>query len=233
MKNSLQDNTGNYGCEHCGRTFIRENTLVKHICEQKHRWLDRDRPGNRIGYGAWKNYFTTHHPAKKNLEYSDFTKSNYYTAFVKFGQYCVDITAINPAAYAAWLVKNKIPIDAWASDRSYTKYLVDYIRSEDPFDAVKRTVNTLLELCNEESLRLQDVFKYLNPNKLCYLITTGKISPWVLYNSAGGIQFLSGLDTQQTGLVFEYIDPERWNIKFKREGENTQEVKTLLKNIPL
>lgn len=232
MKEGQETNSAN-GCEHCGRNFLRESTLLKHLCEHKRRWLDKDRPANRIGFGAWKDYFNTHHPSKKRTEYADFYKSHYYTAFIKFGNYCHDIGVLNPAYYAQWLVKNKISIDNWNSDKTYTRYIVDYLHSEDAMDAVKRSIETLLDLSTADSIRIQDSFKYLNKNKLCHIITTGKISPWILYNSSGGVDFLSGLTTDQTGLIFDYIQPERWAIKFRKNQAEVKEIKSLLDGIPL
>jgi hypothetical protein len=195
--------------------------------------LDKDRPANRIGFGAWKDYFNTHHPNKKKTEYQDFYKSNYYTAFLKFGSYCHDIGVLNPSYYAKWLVKNKISIDNWNSDSTYTKYVVDYLQDEDAMDAVKRSIDSLLDMTNLNNIRLQDAFRYLNQNKLCYTITTGKISPWLLYNSTTGISFLSGLGSDQTAMIFEYIQPERWAIKFRKHQDEVAEIKKLLSGIPL
>lgn len=65
------------------------------------------------------------------------------------------------------------------------------------------------------------------------MITMGRISPWVLYHSASGKDFLSKLDTTQTNMIIDYIDPQKWNIKFKREAEDITEVKQLLNSIPL
>jgi hypothetical protein len=220
-------------CEHCNRTFVRDSTLLKHVCEQKRRWLDKDKTPNRIGYNAWKNYYNTHHPSKKNTDYADFLTNTYYSAFVKFGQYCSDVNAINPNAYANYLLKNKVPIDSWPSDRSYTSYLIEYLKSENCFDAVKRTMDTLLTIAKDQNIQLNDVFIYANTNKLCHLITLGKISPWVLYNSKTGIEFLSRLDESQTNLIFEYIDPQRWNIKFKRDEENLKEIKHIINTVSI
>lgn len=220
-------------CEHCNREFVRPSTFLKHICEQKRRYLDRDRPSNRMGYIAWKQYYQQHHPNKKGVAYTDFMNSSYYTAFVKFGTYCTDIKAINSSAFAIYLVKNRIPIDNWASDSSYTKYLVEYLKYESCMDATQRSIENLLNVANDENINLSDVFKYVNSNKICHMITNGHISPWVVYQSSSGKDFLSKLDYSQTNLIFEYINPERWNIKFKREPENVNEVCKLLKNIPL
>ena len=220
-------------CDHCNRVFVRESTLLKHICEQKRRWLDKDKLSNRIAYSAWKQYYQQHHPNKRSLEYKDFITNSFYSAFTKFGIYCAEIHAINPGAYAIYLVKNKISIDNWASDRNYTKYLIEYMRLENHLDAVKRSLECLVDIANDENIQLSDVFKFINGNKLCYMLASGKISPWVLYHSKTGVEFLSKLDQSQVSLVMDYIDPEKWNIKFKRDAENVSEVKALLQSIPL
>lgn len=232
MTVNQETNQGNK-CEHCGRTFMRESNFIRHICEPKRRWLDKDKLGNRIGYNSWKAYYNKHHPGKKSTAYQDFIKSSYYLAFVKFGNYCADITAVNPGAYAAWLVKNNIPIDTWATDKNYNRYIVEYIRDEDPMDAVKRTMETLLDISTASNIQLQDTLRYGNQNRLCHLITAGKISPWVLYHSKSGLEFLGKLDQGQTDLIFEYIDPQKWSIKFKRYGESLQEVKAVLGEVQL
>lgn len=220
-------------CTHCGRKFLRSSTLQKHTCEQKRRWLDRERPANRIGYGAWRNFYETHHRGKRNLEYSDFASNSYYTAFVKFGSYCVDVSAINPTAYSIWLVKNRVPVDNWASDRSYTGYLIEYLRVEDPHEAVKRTVSNLLDIAQEQNIHLADVFRYTNTNRLTSLVIAGRISPWVIYHSTGGLEWLTGLDSGASGLILDYIDPEKWKIKFIKIPETVAEIKAILRKIPL
>lgn len=219
-------------CQHCGRVFIRATTYIKHLCEQKRRWMDRDKLANRIAYGAWKQYYEQYHPNKKKLAYTDFINNNYYIAFVKFANYCVDVRAINPSAYAIYLVKNRISIDNWTSDKNYNKYLTEYLRVENCLDAVKRTIDCMINLSHEENIQLGDVFRFTNSNKLCHIITTGYISPWLLYQSSTGKEFLSSLNETQTSLVFEYIDPEKWNIKFKRELDNLKEVQTVIKGVP-
>lgn len=233
MKSNVALTINDNNCEHCGRSFARESTLLKHMCEQKRRWLDRDKPANRIGYLAWKNYFNSHHPSKKNTEYIHFLASSYYIAFIKFGAYCVDISAVNPASYAAYCVKNKIGIDSWPSDKVYTKYLISYLQTEDAYDAIKRSVDTLLILAKDDNLQLRDIFTFGNKNKICYSITNGKISPWILYNSSSGIQFLSSLNDGHTKLIFDYIQPQIWSIKFKKDEPLVDDIKKMLKSIPL
>jgi len=230
MSKTLEvNNTELNTCEHCARTFVRESTLFKHLCEQKLRWQDKDKPGNRIAYDAWLTFYNKVQPSKKKKDYKAFISNAYYTAFVKFGNYCVDIRAVNVAEYVRYLINNNVSIDNWNSDRVYTRYLVDYLKTEDAYDAVKRSVKTMLDISIQEQIQLKDVFKYYNKNKLCHLISTGHISPWMLYLSQSGNEFLSELNTDQRNVIWEYIDTERWNIKLKRDTQLVEDIKNVIK----
>lgn len=215
-------------CDFCGQTFIRETSFLNHICKYKHRWLDRDRQGNRFGFQAWLQFYQTTTLKHKPRTYEDFIKSPYYTAFVKFGDYCSDINAINIPVYTTWLLKNKVKVDTWRSDALYTKYLIEYLREEDPYDAIYRSIETTIRLSNEESIEPKDYLRYVNSNKICHVITTGKISPWMLYQSSSGLTFLGKLDNDQVRVVSDYINPELWAIKFLRAKDVVPIIKELL-----
>ena len=220
--------TPQYSCEFCGRKFIKETTIFKHICEYKHRWLEKDRPSNRLGFQAWLQFYTKNTVSKKQRTYEDFIKSAYYTAFVKFGGHCVEINALNVSRFTDWLIKNQIKIDAWSSDNAYTKYLIEYLRNEDPLDAIHRSVETTITMAAPEGLQSKDYLRYGNKNKICYAVTTGKLSPWILFHSKSGVEFIDKLDSTQVKMILEYIDPEKWALKFHREPENVRQVKDLL-----
>jgi hypothetical protein len=226
--NTKKTTATNFGCEFCGRTFLRESTVFNHICETKRRWQDKDKHGNRIGFQSWLQFYTKNTATKKKRDYMDFVKSSYYLAFVKFGIYCSEVNVINVSRYIDWLLNNKIKIDIWTSDTNYTKFLVSYLREEDSMDAVARSIETMIDLASIDKIPAKDVLRYGNRNKICYAITTGKISPWVLYHSDSGKKFLDELDATQIKMILDYINPELWAIKFKRSAETVQQVKGLL-----
>ena len=217
-----------FSCEFCNRSFQRETTMIKHLCENKRRWQDKDQPGNRIGYQAWVEFYKKNTATKKTKTYVDFTKSAYYIAFVKFGHYCVDIKCINVTRYADWLLKNQIKIDSWCSDTNYTKFLIDYLKTEDAMDAIARSIENTMVIAKEANIETKDCLRYANRNKLAYAITTGKISPWMLYQSESGIKFLEDLDESQQKMILDYINPEQWAIKFRRNADTVSQVKELL-----
>jgi hypothetical protein len=166
---------------------------------------------------------------KKNRTLEEFIKSPYYIAFVKFGNYCVNVNVINVSRYADWLLKEQIKIDTWCSDSNYTKFLIEYVRVEDPFDAIARSIETTIKLAPIENIQACDYLRFTNPNKVCYSVTTGKISPWMLYQSDSGTHFLSTLNPDHVKMISDYINPEKWAIKFQRDPETAKQVKGLLK----
>jgi len=231
MKKTAEiSNPAKFGCEFCKREFVRERTLVSHICEYKQRWLSKDSKGSRLGFQSWLQFYAKNSMSKtKNKTVEEFIRSPYYIAFVKFGTYCSDVNVINVSRYVDWLLKDNIKIDEWNSDKNYTRFLCEYLRFEDPYDAIKRGVEFCIELATEEKIQPEDCLRYANKNKLCYAITTGKISPWMLYQSDSGKEFLDRLHEDQVRMVFDYINPELWNIKFKREPGLVDQIKDLLK----
>lgn len=217
-----------HGCEFCHRHFKRASTLVSHICEYKHRWLEKDQQGNRIGFQAWLQFYKKTSTSKKNRTYEEFIRSAYYTAFIKFGRYCAEVNVLNVSRFVDWLLKNQIKVDTWNSDQTYTRYLVEYLREEDPFDAIARSVTVTNEMAEAEGILCKDLLRYGNHNKICYAITTGKISPWILYQSDSGTKFLSELNEHQVKMIIDYINPELWALKFMRDSAMASQIKEIL-----
>jgi hypothetical protein len=190
--------------------------------------MDKDKQGNRLGFQSWIEFYKKNSASKKQKTYEEFIRSAYYIAFVKFGSYCIDVNVLNVSRYIDWLLKNQIKIDSWCQDSNYTKFLIEYLRIEDPMDAIARSIETTINMASVERVLSKDYLRYGNSNKICYAITTGKLSPWILYHSASGKEFLDKLDESQIKMVIDYLNPELWAIKFKREPEKVDEVKSLL-----
>lgn len=229
MKKTGATKSSEFSCEFCNRSFQRETTMMKHLCESKRRWQDRDLPGNRIGFQSWLEFYKKNTATRKQKTYVDFVKSAYYIAFVKFGNYCVNIKCINVSRYADWLLKNNIKIDSWCSDANYTKFLIQYLKDEDPLDGVARSIESTMSIAKDAGIETKDCLRYANRNRLVYAITSGRISPWMLYQSESGIKLIEDLDESQQKIILEYIDPEKWAVKFKRDASMVTQVKELLK----
>jgi hypothetical protein len=50
----------------------------------------------------------------------------------------------------------------------------------------------------------------------------------MLYQSESGVDFLNSLDESQQKMIIDYINPEQWAIKFRRNTELVTQAKELL-----
>jgi hypothetical protein len=75
----------------------------------------------------------------------------------------------------------------------------------------------------------QDCVRYGNANAICYAITTGRLSAWVIYNSESGQKFLSEANQQQLAMIWPYINVDTWNKKFADYPGDQEYAREILK----
>jgi len=200
-----------------------------HSCEPRRRRQEKDERGVQLGFQAYIKFFELTQGSAKLKTYDDFADSPYYRAFVKFGRYCVDIRAVNPARFIEWVLKQNKKIDHWCKDSIYTEYLLDYLKLENVSDALARAVEFGISWQEQTSNPAHDCLRYGNSNAMCHAITTGRISPWVIYNSESGQKFLSELSPDQIAMIWSYIDADIWMKKFRDYPADQEYAKDILK----
>ena len=200
-----------------------------HVCERKRGYQERTESGVQIGLQAYLRFYEITQGSAKLKSFDDFAKSPYYRAFVKFGRHCVQIRAINVPRFVEWVINQNKKIDHWCHDKIYTEYLHEYLRAEAAGDALTRALLESIAWGDETQHPDRDFLRYGNTNRLCYLINTGRISPWVLYNCESGQQFLANLNNEQIAMVWNMIDTDFWHKKFQQYPADTEYCKHILK----
>lgn len=219
-------------CKYCLKSFKRASTLAVHQCEKKRRWQQESSSWVQLGLRAYQKFYETTHSGNKAKTYADFVVSPYYTAFVKFGSYCQQIRCVNFSNFLEWLLKNNKKIDYWTRDSLYNEWLVYYTKHESCQDAVERTVLSMQDYADEHpELKngLLDYFRLGNKNKIISDITSGRISPWVMYLVQDGIDFLGALTEEEVSFVYQYIDPEYWQKRFSNYNNDVLWVKGIMR----
>ncbi len=215
-------------CKYCDRGFVKETTLLAHMCESKRRWEQKDESHVRLGQQAYIIFFKQTQPNSNKLKYADFVKSNYYNAFVKFGRFLIDYKVINTKRYIEYVINSKFKLDRWCTEQYYLDWLSGYLKTEHWEDALTRSLVTMdkwAESCGD-NIQSSSYFFANNSNKIVQDIINGRISCWVIFNTDTGKEFLGKLNEEQIQLVYEYIDPDYWRqyfIKFNRESKIVKE----------
>ena len=217
-----------YTCQYCRKDFARETSLAVHSCEPRRRRMEKDEAGVRLGFHAYLKFYELTQGSARLKTYDDFCDSPYYKAFVKFGRYCVDIRAVNPARFVEWVLKQNKKIDNWCRDTVYTEYLIDYLRVENVNDALARAMEFGIDWSEQSGHPAEDCLRYGNTNAMVYAVTAGRISPWIIYNCESGQRFLSELDATQIAMIWSYIDSDIWMKKFADYVADQEYVKEML-----
>tara|TARA_Y100000389_G_C17414976_1_gene493153 strand:+ start:457 stop:1137 length:681 start_codon:yes stop_codon:yes gene_type:complete len=218
-----------YKCEYCGSSYVREKTLIAHMCEKKRRALQKDEKRVRHGFYAFQRFYKLSAGTKKEKTYEEFCKSSYYNAFVKFGSFISNVRPLYPEKYIDYVVTSGVKLDHWCRDEMYEKYAIELILKENVETALERSITTMVEWATENNSVWNHYFNYVSPNRAVWQIKDGKISPWLLLNSKTGKDMLSKFNDEQLDMVYHVINPEHWALRFRRQVRDVELVKQVVK----
>ena len=216
-------------CKFCGKDFKREKSLIVHMCEPKKRYRERTEKGVRTGFNTYLKFYEYSQGSAKLKTEEDFRKSPYYNAFVKFGRYCKDINAIKLDKFADFVIHSGKKLDHWAKDSVYGEYIMQLLHTEHPTDALSRGLLHSMWWADQNNANDFDILRFGNVSANCYAITKGELSAWVVYNSDSGQKFLSELNEDQMAIIWDYINPDYWQKKFKDYEADQLYIKEMLK----
>ena len=140
MDTTISQSEKNYECQFCKRSFTKEKTLTAHVCEPKRRHQQRDEKHVQIAYIAYKRFYELTQGSSNFKTYEHFAQSQYYNAFVKFGNHIININVINPDYFIDYVIKaNKIynnekyKLEIPYYHKFYNNYILRHRRSVSTF----------------------------------------------------------------------------------------------------
>lgn len=214
-----------FKCVHCGKSFMKEKTLVAHMCEGKRRSLQKDEKRVVVGLMTYNRFYQLTQNAKKPKTYEEFCKSSYYNAFVKFGSFVNNINPLYPEKFIDFVIKSGVKLDHWCRDELYESYLYEMLKIEPVESAVQRSLQTMMEWGDASQAQFNHYFNYVNYNRAVNDIRNGKISPWLILNCKSGKTMVSQFNDEQLDLIAPAFDVVFWNKKFKQAPADVELVK--------
>jgi hypothetical protein len=218
-----------FNCVHCSKAFMKEKTLVAHMCEQKRRALQKDEKRVQTGFTAFNRFFQLTQNAKKAKTYDEFCRTAYYNAFVKFGSFLNNVNPIYPEKFIDFVIKSGVKLDHWCRDELYEQYLYEMLKVEPVESAIQRTITTMMEWGDTSGAQWYHYFNYANFNRAVYDIRNGKISAWVMLNCKSGKTMLSSFNDDQLTLIEPALDLVYWTKHFKSKSADVSMVKEICK----
>jgi len=218
-----------FNCVHCDKSFMKEKTLVSHMCEQKRRALQKDEKRVQAGFMAFNRFFQLTQNCKKPKTYEDFCKTAYYNAFVKFGSFVNNVNPLYPDKFIDYVIKSGVKLDHWCRDALYEKYLYETLKTEPVEAAVQRSIATMIDWAEQNSASFTHYFNYVNLNRAVHDIKNGKISCWLMLNSKSGHAMLNKFSDEQLDMIAPALDMPYWVKRFRDTPADVALVKEICK----
>ena len=215
-------------CVHCSKSFMKEKTLVAHMCERKRRALQETEKRVQAGFMAYNRFYQLTQGNKVPKNYDHFCNSAYYNAFVKFGSFVNNVNPLYPTKFIDFVIKSGVKLDHWCRDELYEQYLFEMLKVEPVESAVQRTLQTMMEWGDEHNANFAHYFNYVSLNKAVYDIVNGKISCWVLLNCVSGKDMAGKMNDEQLSMIAPAFDIKYWLKKFKEFPADVALVKEIL-----
>ncbi len=219
----------NFKCEHCGKLFAKEKTLVVHICEQKRRHLSKGEKHVQMGLMTYQKFYEMSQKGKTQKTFEEFAASSYYTAFVKFGSFMVNTAPIYPEKFIEFVIKSGVKLDHWCRDELYDTYVSELIKIEPADGAIQRSIKTMMDWADANSASWEHYFQYVNLNRATHDIKEGLVSPWLVLNTKSGKEMLRRMNDEQLEIIGSVIDPQFWMRRFKSLPADVELIKDVIK----
>ena len=72
-------------------------------------------------------------------------------------------------------------------------------------------------------------FREISKPRAIHWIKSGRISPWIIFNSMSGTELLNSFNDHELNLINEYLEPTFWTRKFEVRKDDVEFVKSILK----
>jgi hypothetical protein len=204
-----------YKCVHCNTSFMKERTLMAHMCEKKRRAMQRDEKRVQAGFMAFNRFWQLTQGAKKPKTYEEFCESSYYNAFVKFGSFINNVNPLYPDRFVDHVIKSGVKLDHWCRDELYDAYLYDMLKIEPVESAVERSLKTMMEWGDTQNAEFAHYYNYVSLSRAVYDIRNGNISCWITLNSVSGKEMIGKMSDEQLEMIAPAFDVPYWIKRFR------------------
>lgn len=212
-----------YKCKYCQKDFVRESTLIKHLCEPKRRVLAKDEKQNRIAYQSWLMFRRlTIANVKHDKPYEDFAVNKYYMDFMKLAKHIIELRIEDPQAFVKFILMNSVPIRDWTKAVVYESYVKDRTKKEPVERAIERSVLNMKAWAEKTGSQYQEYFSKVSTPEAVQDIRMGRISPWCTFATDQGSRLIDRLEPGQVEALVEYMEPKSWRIKVKRQQQDAE-----------
>lgn len=215
-------------CKYCDKKFKKLSTMAVHVCEPKRRHLAKDEKHVRLAYQTFVRFFELTQKNSKKTSYDDFTKSQFYNGFIKFGSFLSNTEPMYIDKFIDYVIKSGFRLDNWCKDALYDSYVVQLIKTESVTTALERSILHMQSWADDNNSDWNLYFDSVSTHRAVFDLKDGKISPWLLLNSPSGKRLLNLFADDQLTMLSIILDPVFWSSKFKSNPDDMMLVRDVV-----
>ena len=221
----------NWHCHYCDKKFTHEMTYMNHVCKERLRHDELRSPIGQAAYAYYCEWMKLYKRKAPPIE--TFATSRYYTAFVKFSKYAIDVSLPSPNMFIRLMCDRDISPTLWARSQCYSIYLEFYDKSVEPLDQVQNSILTLFDICDKENVAIDKVFVHLQAARINELLRLRKLSPWLIFCSGTFGSFLKTIPQDDWTEMSKIVNPSYWSEKLAQNKKLVDDILLITKEIGL
>lgn len=205
-------------CEYCKETFKNKTVLKQHL---------KECPGRAQTFKtAFDIWLDCNIATKSKRTYNDFKGTIYFSMLTNFVEKAENLKYQFILEYTKWLYSNGIKMTFWLNPHNYEAFLKTYVNTENPRDAVSRSLELIIEIGYYGRF-----FKEIPVSQFITYLETGKISPWLIMTYPKINDIIERMTEEQAIWFLSVVNMDRWTVKVGNKYPKTYaDLKQILKD---
>lgn len=216
-------------CEFCEKRIPSEE-FENHLCPKMKRLKDKNKKEFITGFFAYKVFkkFNSVRKLKAEPTIEDFVKFRNYNSFLKFGKRYSFLGVKEVEQFMLWICKNQIHTKVWLEVKTYDNWLIKKSINEDPIDASESAIQLMLLWENTTGNNWFDFFREVNTEIALEFVSSGKLSPWLLFSGIAN-SLLERMSDSQLDRLTSKLNIDVWTQQITDHYDELNHIKEVYK----
>ncbi len=207
-----------FRCPYCNKAYARESWFRKHTCAKRKRFEQMHHMDFRRGLRIYTHWRTRNGYLRRGKEITpqEFISSQFYESFMSLVKFTSDNWVITSLRYLDFLIDFRIAESKWMTEETLKSYRDHARRNDDPITQTKETFEAIKYWCEKNEIERRDFFAKIPPGQALQMITTNRLSPWVLFGYDKSVNdLLTRMNNDWICSINEFLNNSYWINRIK------------------
>jgi hypothetical protein len=152
----------------------------------------------------------------KNITPKEFISSPFYDSFMNLVKFTSENWVITSLRYLDFLIDYRVAEPKWMKEETLKAYREHSRLNDNPIAQTKETFEAIKHWCEKNSVDRHEFFAKVPPGQALQLITTNRLSPWVLFGYDRAVaELLARMNDDWICSVNEFLNNLYWINRIK------------------